>query len=97
MKDTKFTNGPWFIENNFCTLDVSSKDNGIVCSVECGYQLSEQLIDPSDEEQANAHLITAAPDMYALLVELVKSVENDCSDFSMFAVKSLLSKARGES
>ena len=96
MSDTKFTKGEWFIENNFCTLDVSSKVNGIVCSVECSYQLSEQLIDPTDEEQANAHLIAAAPDMYAMLDLLVKQdVINDVS--LEREVIQLLSKARGES
>ena len=75
MTQTKSTKVEWFIENNFCTLDVSSKDNGIICSVECGYQLSEGLIDPSDEEQANAHLIVSAPDMYAMIESLASELE----------------------
>ena len=91
--ELKTTKGEWFIESNFCTLDVSSKSNGIVCSVECSYQLSEQLIDPTEGEMANAHLIAAAPALYKFIEDQILLGLHPTEEEK--AIK-LLAKARGE-
>ena len=96
----KFTKGEWFIENYSSMLDVAAKGHGSICTVECGYQLEEMLIDPTDEEQANAHLIAAAPDMYKLLDELKRHMDLEYSaspDEWIDDINKLLSKAKGES
>ena len=102
--DTKFTKGEWYIEDYSSMLDVGTKHNGSVCTVECGYQTSEMLIDPNDEEMANAHLIAAAPDMYKMLDEVNKAIIHCDNEIGLADVitcmchdiDQLLKKARGE-
>ena len=57
--------------------------------------------DPKEEIEANAHLIAAAPDMYALLDELSAFLSFKVKDDTLKGLKlnvdTLLSKARGES
>ena len=93
MSDTEFTKGEWQLVTCGNKIDIWSGDESITGGIVFEFPSSED----TSRVIANHSLIVAAPDMYALLVEFVKSVENDCSDFSMFAVKNLLKKARGES
>jgi len=90
---TSFTKGEWFIEDYDSMLEITSKGHGSICTVECSYQLEEMLIDPTDEQQANAHLISAAPDMYKALEALSKGEGLQPGT----TIESILLKARGES
>lgn len=106
--NTKFTKGEWFIEDYETMLDVSVKGGGSICTVKCGYQLSECLIDPTKEEQANAHLIASAPALYKSLERqrtgLINLIELSLiSDSNIEGVRheislidNELAKARGE-
>jgi hypothetical protein len=82
--NTKFTEGNW--ESDYYNV----VSNGRVVA-ECGFSAN----DYDKEEIANAHLITTAPDMYAMLEMLVNG--DSINDHSIEKeVISLLTKARGE-
>lgn len=85
MKDSepKFTPGPWHIEDMWHILDKS------------GYMIASTSQRQDEEETANAQLIAAAPDMYALLEEIASYEELHVNTF-VPAIRELLAKARGE-
>ena len=68
--NTKFTKGEWFIERYHTMLDVSVVGKGSICTVDTDHVMDECMIDPTPEQVANAHLIAAAPDMYAMVESL---------------------------
>ena len=86
---SKFTKGPWGY-NNFegCVYDFESE---LVCDL---------MTTGEAHEEANAHLIAAAPDMYKMLDKINNM---GLVDFEIWRGKNrkivtkLLSKARGES
>ena len=89
MKKTKFTRGPWAV--NPIRAQVDAMPSMIpVC----------QLLWPTDERtesetEANAHLISAAPDLYDALAELLDSVDGvPCGPEKI--CRAALAKARGE-
>ncbi|HIB76367.1 MAG TPA: hypothetical protein EYO58_01860 [Flavobacteriales bacterium] len=85
---SKFTQGKW-IANGYV---VESEDGKTIA--DCGF--SDKGVD--EEEKSNAHLIAAAPDMYAMLDVMAKSILTTgagCIE-DMLAIESLLKKARGE-
>ena len=92
--ETKFTKGEWFTEDYSTLLNVSAKGSGSICDVDTDYITDEYVIDPTEEQRANAHLIAAAPDMYEMLYYIMKG------EIRAYAhekrIKELLSKARGE-
>jgi hypothetical protein len=85
MKDSepKFTPGPWHIEDMWHILDKS------------GYMIASTSQRQDEEEAANAALIAAAPDMYALLEDIASYEELHVNIF-ISAIQELLAKARGE-
>jgi len=99
--ETKFTKGEWFTEDYSTLLNVSAKGSGSICDVDTDYITDEYVIDPTEEQRANAHLIAAAPDMY----ELLEGISLEARSFVdrggkattwLRDAESLLSKARGE-
>jgi hypothetical protein len=83
MSKTEFTEGPWEKDNK---NNIVGKNNTIVIRV-C--DLTE------DKEQlANNNLIAAAPDMYAMLDDLLRNYEIGLEVDNRLDV--LLAKARGE-
>lgn len=83
----KFTKGEWRYEwESSCVID---GDNEIVC---------DTYSDGGDELESNGHLIAAAPEMYAMLKQVLSSPY--CVDATGLPthedVKKLLAKARGE-
>ena len=79
--EAKFTKGPWTANNTgYYTRVVSG---GV-------------LISEISSGNSNAHLIAAAPDMYAMLEVIAISMEC-CHGVDTSAIYSLLAKARGES
>ena len=106
--NTKFTKGEWFIERYHTMLDVSVVGKGSICTIDTDHVMDECMIDPTPEQEANAHLIAAAPDMYAEIqsdIEKLKASLDADGLGSMFYLdikviiehkELLLTKARGE-
>lgn len=96
MSKVKFTKGPWSIEQqNKINWILSAEDNFNKAVA----KVTKYGSSDTDVMNANAHLISAAPEMYELLEDYVSFVERgDAEGFNqMFCVvKELLSKARGE-
>lgn len=99
-----FARGEWFIESYDSLLNISSKEYGSICDVDVTYIGNEFKIDPTWEELATAHLITAAPEMYSLLSNidnLIKESKNEISLADSITslchnINETLRKARGE-
>ena len=91
--NTKFTKGPWVKEEY--SFDVTSKD--------CCLPIAKVTV--FNEAKANAHLIAAAPDMYAMLKE-VADMQKQYYGYGMDThiklakmakkMELILTKARGE-
>ena len=101
----KFTKGKWVIDAKNKFIDgaaiTSECRNGMVeiCKVESAYFDGNLDNDFEVEQKANAHLIAAAPEMYAMLEDYVSfSERGDAEGFNqmLYVVKDLLAKARGE-
>jgi hypothetical protein len=92
--NTKFTEGVWQISRLYNTL-LEINVNGLsICELDCCGDFNEKtgVINPTKEERANAHLIAAAPDMYALL----SKINDDSSQVNVIEIRKILTKARGE-
>ncbi|MCR4338344.1 MAG: hypothetical protein NUW01_00495 [Gemmatimonadaceae bacterium] len=113
MSETKFTEGPWIVEREENEPEAGEEWRMRVMSLgeERYLSLIEGayfVIDPSvrpGENEANANLIAAAPDLYAALNDLFATMEHDLrrrvSPTSGYAaliaeVEAALAKARGE-
>ncbi len=106
MTKTKFTPGPWFAHDGYAEQDyVYSRDDKctsahIICKV---------FTRPKTEVRGcpDAHLIAAAPELYAFLEKLVNQIEenglmqydaiHNGENWVLEEAKELLRKARGES
>lgn len=69
----KHTQGPWTaVNHSWCYTSISapSTDNAI-CRLDINHATEESQDADEDQMAANANLIAAAPDLLALLVELV--------------------------
>lgn len=100
----KFTQGEWFIDDSYTTMmQINSKDNLSgsefgVCEVDCSNSrdgFNEFKTNPTEEEEANAHLIAAAPKMYRMLEALLADDNIDDPSIDL-KVKQLIAEARGE-
>ncbi len=78
MSETKFTAGPW---------QVFRKQSSVGCNE--GQGIAELWRD-GDERKANANLIAAAPEMYAMLEQICDGM------FDAESAQKLLAKARGD-
>lgn len=87
MRKTTFTPGPWCLD----------KDGEVVCCHECGIRVQSIFL-PGGKKLANAHLISAAPDLYQVAVEFLKELDRSTrpSYALQMRAKSALAKARGE-
>ena len=93
MDKTKFTSAPWIVKGDWMITDSNDR---LIAQFE---PLNNELSNSNTPESfANAHLISAAPDMYEMLSDLYKSLFVDlttdnlpsCSELS-----AVLLKARG--
>ncbi|AUR90499.1 hypothetical protein NVP1144O_51 [Vibrio phage 1.144.O._10N.286.45.B3] len=88
MCETKFTKGPWFVDQDFCIMTSSDiTDEPMICDL--------MPAEMSDNEIANANLIAASPEMY----DMLHSIENDANQIPPFLwdkIQTVLAKARGE-
>lgn len=104
MSGAKFTKGEWFIsECSFvdgCIITSSSRDGMVqICSIDSAYFDGCERNQFEIEQEANAHLIAAAPEMYEMLDKFVRCVDDDSSEDFLYQyqdIKNLLAKARGE-
>jgi hypothetical protein len=96
MEKTWFTKGPWWHDNNegYGANNIWANTDGDVL----GKDLVATGVGDSAEAEANAHLIAAAPDMYAALDRLVANLsEGDfISTTRIDEAIAALAKARGE-
>jgi len=98
----KFTKGPWIKggsdDGGGCVNHIYSDDATGSAVANVKFSIVRRR---SDELEANAHLIAAAPDMYALLDELSAFLSFKVKDDTLKGLKlnvdTLLAKARGES
>jgi len=90
--DTKFTPGPWVIRNwggddwPDNRVSIASTDNSEALFINARY---------ANNVEANAHLIAASPDLYAMLHALRFNMEVDVFEY-FTEIDELLAKARGE-
>ena len=94
MSETKFTNGEWETsyrknKNGMYSQDVYCEKGETICTCDW-YPVDEGSGVTSTNRESNAHLIAAAPEMYAMLESLQLDVEGDMKR------EQLLAKARGE-
>ena len=109
MAETRFTKGPWSIRRSFGAAYVTDNiKGGSVALIQCLSKPSQGPRRSSSEIEANASLISAAPDLYEALEKIVIDEENrrkklkDNSPAAQFCDKRLgkarvaLAKAKGE-
>ncbi len=78
--ETKFTKGTWSVTGQF-RLDV---EGGYITT-----QLSGSLDSTVLEREANAHLIAAAPDMYAMIESLSRELELAITKINITAMRNV--------
>lgn len=89
MNNPQFTSGPWHVSENQPTV-VGNKEKA-VCKCEIDWDLG------ANERKANASLIAAAPEMYALLLDIVTDYQCMPNPAVMAdKIEAVLKKARGE-
>ena len=89
----KWTKGPWAVERNKRTwgwVDVVGPSLGVGGPT----QATDLTLADEVKRIAEAHLIAAAPDLYAALEQIVFDWDGEPED--MFAARAALAKARGE-
>jgi len=89
MSEEKFTQGEWHCKD-FNSLNQS------VQYVRSGTSEICVLYQSVDVNAANAHLISAAPEMYHVLVDLIAEKKANFGDNSCEHLDLILAKARGE-
>ena len=99
MSNTKFTPGPWVADttdpSDVVVWAVPDPSDKLIANIG---QRVQQVQVAFDCDIANAHLIAAAPDLYAALYALLKanlSCDDDNID-AADAARAALAKARGE-
>jgi hypothetical protein len=82
MSETKFTKGQWQYDGKALHAWYVSCANDDVCTVE--------------SSEHDAHLIAAAPDMYAMLDRLSSQLTDINAHSAANEIEALLAKARGD-
>jgi hypothetical protein len=112
MSETKFTPGPWRVEEGTtlvwgATSDETSYMKWPVARAELAQQWQKQGRPTEDEAEANARLIAAAPTLYEALEEAVACIianratpgvfyEDSFEGSTLAKCEAVLAKARGE-
>ena len=88
MDNTKFTKGKWEVNKNSTTLSTKDKKDFITCWI---------FINESEEAQANALLISKAPEMLEMLKECLDYFELQNSEIKntekIKSIKKLIKEA----
>jgi len=103
MSETKFTKGEWK------AIEGISETDGMRCGVTVTRGKTDYLLatiengapgDLCETEEANAHLIAAAPDLYGLVCGyrsyIAKMPSGDLNEMILEKIDAALAKARGE-
>lgn len=95
---TKFTAGPWSFDQYGAIVDKNGETIRVRASVSIPMSMSVPI---GDEARPNAHLIAAAPELYAALVKCLNFIENTESELGIqltsgMEARAALAKARGE-
>ena len=94
MTAAPWTPGPWTVHKSRTTDDVGIIGGG-GCLAECFSEIRRKNENAVREQEANAHLIAAAPDLYAAL-EMAKLWLDVDGRFDMQGINAALAKARGQ-
>jgi len=94
MSEAKFTKGEWTVNDEGGLIEINSM-SGTVGTV-WGFDPDHTGCNISEESHCNAHLIAAAPDMYAMLEKLSGQLTDINAHRAADEVEMLLAKARGE-
>lgn len=92
MSETEFTKGPWVAKMNAAYFDICAP------YAQLNSGLDERVcIGVMPDQEANAHLIAAAPEMYEMLEKIHEGIAGvgEYGEF-YYDAKDLLAKARGE-
>ena len=97
MSDEKFTQGEWFVQANEHYLEVRNSQGMITDTCSSGHVFDGGDCLNGKAAVANAHLISAAPDMYRALRGLLDVIDWP-ADFPerIKAAEAALAKADGE-
>jgi len=93
MTEPKFTPGPWFTDDYGYIFSGERRDAHMIAEVR-GWGWIQYLPNPEQIQDANAHLIAAAPELYKALEYCIKQIP-EFGDVP--GIKAALAKARGES
>jgi len=105
MAELNYTKGNWYIDCN--NADDATRDYDVFAWIEGSKQYPCHIAEINhctEEVEANAHLISAAPDMYEALKKtqlLVSSIDTDnlvdksAKDTALSVIKKALAKAKG--
>jgi len=100
----KHTPGPWKIDTSYATMLVIGSEGGVsIAEVDCAMSMMdfETRIDPIEEEQANANLIAAAPELLNIAERLLTYYEPSETRpeaiFKLDTAREVIAKAKGES
>lgn len=86
----KFTPGPWVIDaGGDGEIEVWAPDTGYVTIAICSGT------EPSEIEKANARLITAAPDLFEALQDMLRDFGPDYKGPTIDAARAAIARARG--
>lgn len=80
MINTDYTKGEWeFTEELGADFSMIAGERNVVCGLPNPIPSGDENYDKQELEEmrANAHLISAAPDMYELILALRKNMENE--------------------
>lgn len=87
---SEFTKGPWVVNKTGIHWN-----NPSLCNIEIAFGEIGECICDTVYEEADAHLIAAAPELYEKLDELQKLLSDEYLQTSL-DIRNLLAKARGE-
>ena len=99
MSETKFTPGPWSVEQpmdfELAIVEAGKPAHEWRFIATCMFPDENGDI-PKKEVIANAHLIAAAPDLYAWLERCLAMVDHGAGPPNWDGIRTALAKARGE-
>ncbi len=91
---TQHTPGPWHIARHASTLIEAESGRHVATSG--GYSTNADNGEHHDENDANARLIAAAPDLLAMLEEIESKESHLFGHYTHAQVRAVIGKARGQ-
>lgn len=98
--ETKWTPGPWVVgessHNGLPCVDACDPNDGQLMIEICEVWGEDRAESETEMSRANAHLISAAPELYEALASMLEECEDDEFAPHVMEAKAALAKARGE-